>query len=91
METVDTASGLLNTAASAISLNDTSASSISIVKNTGNKVEMVEGRDYWYHEVTKDQNAGLTSEICFNCHIVFQNRESIRSDISGNLEVPSLF
>jgi acetyl-CoA synthetase len=40
----------------------TTVEEVIVVKNTGNKVEMVEGRDYWYHEVTKDQNVFIEPE-----------------------------
>ncbi|EQD65395.1 acetyl-coenzyme A synthetase, partial [mine drainage metagenome] len=33
-----------------------------VVRNTGNNVNMAEGRDYWYHEVTKDQNVFVEPE-----------------------------
>ncbi len=33
-----------------------------VVRNTENKVEMVEGRDYWYHEITADQNVFVEPE-----------------------------
>ena len=35
----------------------TTVEEVIVVKNTGNSVNMVEGRDYWYNEVTTDQNA----------------------------------
>ncbi|MHB1707946.1 MAG: acetate--CoA ligase [Thermoplasmataceae archaeon] len=35
---------------------------IIVVKNTGNPVEMVEGRDFWYDEVTKEQNVYVEPE-----------------------------
>ena len=35
---------------------------IIVVRNTGNPVDMVEGRDFWYDEVTKEQNAYVEPE-----------------------------
>lgn len=37
-------------------------SEIIVVRNTGNPVEMVEGRDFWYDEVTKEQNVYVEPE-----------------------------
>ncbi|OWP56884.1 MAG: acetate--CoA ligase [Thermoplasmatales archaeon B_DKE] len=37
-------------------------SEIIVVRNTGNPVEMVEGRDFWYDEVTKEQNVHVEPE-----------------------------
>ena len=41
----------------------TTVEEVIVVKNTGNSVNMVEGRDYWYNEVTTDQNAFIEPVI----------------------------